>query len=158
MGSRMFITANVPVCKGNKKDKKYLPSYLNSISANGQNGAVLSLQLKTGRDGKMSLCQKSMGMNGACKKDLTEKDITVGPAFISVENSLQRTIEYAGKSGSQLKFFYSEFQQGMARDAFNREFEIDISEGNTIAYKGAVLEIIEATNSTITYKVVRHFQ
>ena len=45
----------------------------------------------------------------------------------------------------------------MARGAFTREFRIDISEGNIGAFKGAVFEVIEATNATITYKVLRHF-
>jgi len=46
----------------------------------------------------------------------------------------------------------------MARDAFMREFEIDLNDGNIVAYKGTVFEIIEANNATITYKVVRHFK
>ena len=46
----------------------------------------------------------------------------------------------------------------MVRDAFMREFEIDLNEGNTIAYKGLIFEIIEADNATISYKVIRHFE
>ena len=46
----------------------------------------------------------------------------------------------------------------MARDAFMREFEIDLNDGNTVAYKGCVFEIIEVNNATIKYKVIRHFQ
>ena len=46
----------------------------------------------------------------------------------------------------------------MARDSFMREFEVDLNDGNIVAYKGTVFEIIEANNATITYKVVRHFK
>ena len=74
-----------------------------------------------------------------------------------IEDQLQRNVEYAGKSGNVLSFVYSEFYGGFARDAFTREFKIDLSEGNVGAYKGAVFEVIEATNATITYKVIRHF-
>lgn len=49
------------------------------------------------------------------------------------------------------------FTNGLARDAFTREFSIDLSEDNTGAYKGAVFEIIKSTNSTIEYKVIRNF-
>ena len=49
------------------------------------------------------------------------------------------------------------FTNGLARDAFTREFSIDLSEDNTGAYKGAVFEILKATNSTIEYKVIRNF-
>jgi len=71
---------------------------------------------------------------------------------------MQRVIEYAGKKGSIIKFIYSEFIDNMARDAFTREFEVDLNDGNIVAYKGAVFEIIEANNATITYKVVKHFK
>jgi len=46
----------------------------------------------------------------------------------------------------------------IARQAFTRDFEIDLDEGNVAAYKGAILEIQEATNVGITYKVIRGFQ
>ena len=76
---------------------------------------------------------------------------------IEVESSMQRTIEYAGKNGNIVKFIYSEFKDNIARDAFTREFTIDLSEDNTGAYKGAVFEVLKATNSTIEYKVIRNF-
>ena len=60
--------------------------------------------------------------------------------------------------GSIIKFIYSEFKDEMARDAFTREFEIDLNDGNTVAYKGCVFEIIKVDNATITYKVIRHFE
>ncbi len=77
--------------------------------------------------------------------------------YIIEDDKLQRYIEYAGKSGDILNFIYSEFYGNMARVAFTREFSIDSSEGNIGAYKGAIFEIIKATNSDITYKVIRHF-
>ena len=76
---------------------------------------------------------------------------------VEVASSLQRSIEYAGIQGNLVKFIYSEFSGGVARDAYTREFTIDLTSGNVGAYKGAVFEVIKATNSTITYKVVRNF-
>jgi hypothetical protein len=76
---------------------------------------------------------------------------------IVVESSMQRTIEYAGINGNLVKFIYSEFKDGMARDAFTREFTIDLSGDSVAAYKGAVFEVIKATNSTIEYKLIRNF-
>lgn len=73
------------------------------------------------------------------------------------KTSLQRSIEYAGKSGEVLTFIYSEYSDGMARDAFTREFTIDISEDTVGAFKGAIFEVLKATNSRITYKVIKHF-
>jgi|TARA_B110000091_G_C13718812_1_gene433848 hypothetical protein len=73
------------------------------------------------------------------------------------EKAIQQSIEYAGRSGNTLTFIYAEFRGGMARSGFNREFSIDLSNGNVGAFKGAVFEVMEATNTTITYKVIRHF-
>lgn len=77
--------------------------------------------------------------------------------IVEVKSGIQRTIEYAGKNGNLVKFVYSEFMDNLARDAFTREFSIDLNEDNVVAFKGAVLEIIKATNSTIEYKVIRNF-
>ena len=73
------------------------------------------------------------------------------------KKSFQRSLEYAGKNGSILKFIYSEFKDNLARDAFTREFQIDLNEGSTGAYKGAVFEILSADNASVTYKIIRHF-
>ena len=76
---------------------------------------------------------------------------------MSVDNSLQRSIEYAGKRGSVVNFVYSEFSNGLARDAFTREFGVDLDDGPTAGYKDPIFEIIQANNSEITYKMIQHF-
>ena len=77
--------------------------------------------------------------------------------YVISSDALQQSIEYAGKSGDILKFVYSEFFASRARDAFTREFQVDLSEGNVGAFKGAIFEILDANNTTITYKLVRNF-
>ena len=56
-----------------------------------------------------------------------------------------------------LTFTYSEFRNGYALEAYNRQFQVDLAKGNVIAFKGAVLEVLEATNVQISYKVIRNF-
>ena len=46
----------------------------------------------------------------------------------------------------------------MLRGAFTREFEVDLNDGNTVAYKGCIFEVIKVNNSTIIYNVKRHFK
>ena len=46
----------------------------------------------------------------------------------------------------------------MLRGAFTREFEVDLNDGNTVAYKGCIFEVIKVNNATIRYKVKRHFK
>ena len=89
------------------------------------------------------------------------------------DSSFQQTIEYSGKSGSVLSFIYSEYvevkpriiggnsrvyPEKMARDAFTREFKVDLDESTVGGFKGAVFEIISVDNVQIKYKVIRNFQ
>ena len=140
-----------PLCKSKLSDKNYNPNY-----ANGIQGYTAPVCWKE-RGKKSSLCVHTGGVCQACIKNISDADVKHGETFIYNENSFQQTIEYAGKSGEILKFTYSEFSEGFARQAFARDFQVDLSEGNVAAYKGAIIEILEATNMQIKYKVIRNF-
>ena len=72
--------------------------------------------------------------------------------------SFQQTLLYSGRVGDKLKISYREFSNNSARPAFNNDVEYDFSTSKTIAYKGAMLEVISADNTNITYKVIRNFK
>ena len=92
------------------------------------------------------------------KKGAVEgKDFKYTKAFKSANLAFQRSIEYSGRSDALLTFVYSEFNDGLARDAFTREFTIDLNEGNIGGFKGAIFEVLEATNFEVAYRVIRHF-
>jgi len=71
--------------------------------------------------------------------------------------SFQQTLIYSGKIGNKINVGYREFSGSIARPAFNNDVEYDLGESNTIGYKGAKLEILEATNEFIKYRVLRNF-
>ncbi|ELT4634368.1 hypothetical protein R8Y01_003702, partial [Acinetobacter baumannii] len=73
------------------------------------------------------------------------------------EDSFQQTLIYSGKVGNKINIGYREFSSNIARPAFNNDVEYDLSQSKEIGYKGALLEIIEATNQDIKYKVIRNF-
>ncbi|HAS6161648.1 TPA: hypothetical protein I7164_11335 [Vibrio vulnificus] len=75
----------------------------------------------------------------------------------SYQDSFQQTLIYSGKIGNKINISYREFSNNAARPAFNNEAEYDLSESNVIGYKGALLEVIKANNTSITYKLVRNF-
>jgi hypothetical protein len=78
--------------------------------------------------------------------------------LVFTKDSLRQHIKYEGKSGYTLKFTYSEFTDVvMAGDAVASKFTIDLSKGNSIVYKGSRFEVIEATNSFITYEIIKPF-
>ena len=59
--------------------------------------------------------------------------------------------------GSRLRIGYREFSGDLARPAFNNDVEYDLTESSVIGYKGARIEVIEATNEHIRYRVIRTF-
>jgi hypothetical protein len=76
---------------------------------------------------------------------------------IVTQDSVQRTLIYNGKVGSKINVGYREFSGSAARPAFSNSVEYDLSESMTVGYKGALLEILEATNRLIRYKVISNF-
>ena len=160
IGQIILIKKDVPMCKESSNSKVYIPPYENVLQGTSKFETTKhEVKLKGKKDGKYKLCLVTILIDAHCEKKLSsKKDFYFTKSFVTEKDSFQRVIEYAGKKGSIVKFIYSEFKDGMARDAFMREFEIDLNDGNTVAYKGCVFEIIKVDNATITYKVVRHFK
>lgn len=89
-----------------------------------------------------------------CKKEMNfEKKNWV----TSRSQGFQQTLLYNGKVGNKINIGYREFSSDMARPAFNNDVEYDLSESKQIGYKGALLEVIEANNQMIKYKVIKNF-
>lgn len=72
-------------------------------------------------------------------------------------DGFQRTLIYSGRIGNKINIAYREFSNNVARPAFNNDVEYDLGESMLIGYKGAEIEIIEATNRMIRYRVIRNF-
>ena len=73
------------------------------------------------------------------------------------DDRFQRTLLYGGKVGSKINVSYREFSDRYARAAFTNTAEYDLSESRIIGYKGAQIEVLEATNQLIRYRVLRNF-
>ena len=147
--------AAVPICKNQPKDKLYNPTYDNAW-ANGKPTARNGVQISK-KNEKYQICQRVMGFRSYCVKDLSLSEIKLGDVFIYSDNSTQQSIEYVGRAGDTLSFIYVEFAGGFARETLNRAFTFDLAGGSVMAYKGAVIEILDATNAQIEYRIVRSF-
>lgn len=77
-------------------------------------------------------------------------------AAVSPDN-VQRTLLYNGKSGNEVYFDYREFNNNMARPAFTQSLTFDLSEDNVVGFRGMRLEILEATNTQIQYRLLANF-
>lgn len=71
--------------------------------------------------------------------------------------SFTQTLIYTGKVGEKVRFAYREFSNNRARPAFSTEVEYDLADSNIVGYKNAKIEVIEASNTSITYKVLSNF-
>lgn len=79
-------------------------------------------------------------------------------------DSFKRELVYSGISQNTLSILYREFMFTFtksgggytARPAFSQELKYDLSQGNTIGYKGARFQVIKATNTGIKYEVLKH--
>ena len=100
------------------------------------------------------LCGVSIFGGYMCNEDI---DFNYMKKPILSENAFQQTLIYSGKSGNVISVGYREFSNNVARPAFNNDVSYDLNESQMIGYKGAKLEIIEATNQYIEYKVVSNF-
>lgn len=89
-------------------------------------------------------------------KVITECELVPSAKKIT-DKSFQQTLIYLGKTGNTLKFGYRESYQDFARPAFSNEITYDLNDSNIIGYKKAKLQVISATNSEITYKVLSYF-
>lgn len=74
------------------------------------------------------------------------------------KNSYQQTLIYNGRTGESISIGYREFSGNIARPAFSNEVTYDLGESNVIGYKGARIEVMQADNTTIKYKVLEGFQ
>lgn len=117
----------------------------------GLSDPVQALALKKEKGAK--LCVITVFGGSACyegeyerKKQLSERG-----------NSFQQTLIYSGRVGEKINVGYREFSNNSARPAFNNDVEYDLSSSSTIGYKGALIEVINADNSSITYKLIRNF-
>ena len=75
----------------------------------------------------------------------------------STAKSFQQTLIYSGRVKDKINIGYREFSNDTARPAFNNDVEYDLSDSKTIGYKGALIEVVDANNSSINYKLIRNF-
>ena len=105
-------------------------------------------------DSRNEICIITFLNAKACTDKHSAKLTKVG---VAADNSFQQTLIYSGRVGNKINIGYREFSSNLARPAFNNDVEYDLSESKQIGYKGALLEVIKATNQDITYKVLKNF-
>ncbi len=86
------------------------------------------------------------------------QEFPVGGTPVTIgKPSLQKNLVYSGRSGKTIMLSYREFQNDYARPAFTQDLTFDVSSDRVVGFRGARIEILNATNTTITYKVQQGF-
>ena len=88
----------------------------------------------------------------------TDVTYTTGKATTYSRARNQQTLLYSGKVGNRVTLGYREFVNETARPAFSNDVDYDLSESTVLGYKGARIEVLKATNTEITYKVLSGFK
>lgn len=67
------------------------------------------------------------------------------------KGSFRQELLYNGKSKDNIRIQYREFNDDFARPAFFQELTYDLNESKTVAFRNFTIDIVEATNSDITF-------
>lgn len=71
--------------------------------------------------------------------------------------ALQRALIYGGKTGTKIKIAFRELWKNITRPSSDAFLEFDLADSKVIEIKGARIEVIEATDKSIRYRVLRSF-
>lgn len=137
-------------------NKYYYPSKKGLAVDYMAEGYGYLIELMISANGKISVIRENGEMWSSDELSKVTFDV-VKSYFVLKEDSFQQSLIYVGKEKDIIKFSYREFYQDRIRDAFTTEISYDLSESKFIGYKKFEAEIIEATNSRITYKIVSGF-
>tara|TARA_B110001450_G_scaffold159250_1_gene148542 strand:+ start:1521 stop:2129 length:609 start_codon:yes stop_codon:yes gene_type:complete len=146
-GVRMQL--NTPMCADGTN--------ANSFRATAHDGRVHTLVPSDEKRQRRLCIGEGLGIYEACKEPLLDSDYQIVTNFVSQKNSFQQSIEYLGHTDQVLKFVYAEMYDDSARPSFNRNFEVDLRKDSILTFKGASLEILDYSNSSVTYKVLENF-
>lgn len=67
----------------------------------------------------------------------------------------QSELVYTGRSQNTVTVLYREYANDLARPAFTQELRYDLAEPGEVGFRGARFEIVKATNTEITFRVIR---
>jgi hypothetical protein len=151
------LTLEPGILKATMRDKKRI--YYSSANLVVYD-AMLGTQMQLGGLAVSLTNEKDIRfhMNGsAVMRPKPEPILTKTQVADTDRPSFRKELIYNGRTGNAVKFVYREQTSDVLRAPFSQDVQLDLSEGQTIAFKGVRIEIIEATNTKIRYRVLSSF-
>jgi hypothetical protein len=97
-------------------------------------------------------------VSGRCGLKTKVDPIVSETRIIDVDQpNFRQELIYNGRSGETIKFLYREFSGDYARPPFSQDIQYDLNDGAVIGFKGVRIEILEASNTRIKYRVISSF-
>lgn len=81
----------------------------------------------------------------------------VGKIIDRKQPNFRQELIYGGRVGSQIRITYREFSDDFVRAGFTQEAQYDIATEQIIGFKGVRIHVLEATNTSLKYKVLKSF-
>lgn len=73
------------------------------------------------------------------------------------QDKVQRSLVYGGRTGTKIKLAYREIWKNITRPSHDVFIEYDLANSKVIENKRARIEVIEATDKSIRYRVTQAF-
>jgi len=118
-------------------------------------------------------CPGRTGLGDVCLDSAGTYHLVLGPGTVPLKQDfdhlrltervsehnpgLVQEIIYNGRAGNSVKMLYREFSYDVARPAFAQELQYDLGESHVVGFKTLRMEILEATNTQITYRLESSF-
>ncbi len=153
------FTVNPGRLRARQRDGKFVYYYSENMTAYD---ALLGTSPYTGG----GLCRSIDGtgpvrgfhMAGRCSMNWNNTpDVSPVQIYDLDSPGFRQELIYNGRSGDNLKFLYREFSGDMLRPPFSQEVQYDLNDSSTIGFRGVRIEILEATNTQIRYRVLSSF-
>ncbi|HEV2532829.1 hypothetical protein [Phenylobacterium sp.] len=95
---------------------------------------------------------------GVCTMNMTPKPIVEHTRVTDVDTpGFRQELIYNGRSGDTIKFLYREFAGDLARPPFSQDVQYDLKDSKIIGFKGVRVEVLDATNTHLSYRVLSTF-
>lgn len=105
--------------------------------------------------GKPKICGISASSGKPCRKNIQYQRVKViADPYLSVHMQL----EYLGRSGNNITILYRVFLDYPAKGEKEETIVHDLESSNIFKQKYAIIEVLEATDQSIEYKVLNNFR
>lgn len=94
--------------------------------------------------------------NEAIAVEKLDHIIKLEPQKVSIQGDMRQELVYQGKTKDAIKIKYLEYAVDMAKPASAQDLTYNLTESNTIEFKGMLMNIIEATEDDILFVVTRY--